>query len=123
MQALWYMAGENGEDDLTNNITILETLCVAETRVIGEEYGNLRNNETFVAENDNRYCIYWYRYDAENTSKDPLLGKLGWVRLSDYNNKGLPSTQDEGYYTKKPAATDDNGKLTIGMRFKTEEKF
>jgi hypothetical protein len=92
--------------------------------VIGDEYGDLRNDETFVAENDNRYCIYWYRYDAENTSTDPLLGKLGWVRLSDYDNKGLPSTQGEnGYYAKKPDATDDNGKLTIGMRFKTEEKF
>ena len=118
MQKLWL-----NNDSNKNNITTLLNLCSVATRVIGDKYGNLRENDDFVADNDNRYCIYWYRYDAENMTTDPLHGKMGWVRLPEYNNYGLPSEAENGQFVKKPSATDKHGYITVPMRFKSDEQF
>jgi hypothetical protein len=58
MYSLWW------ESENSNNIKKLTSLY-NKTTLVGEEYGDLRNNEEFVKKNDNRYCIYWYRYDVD----------------------------------------------------------
>jgi hypothetical protein len=98
----------------TDNVSRLWTIWNSNSYVVAEEYGDLRNNETFVADNDNRYCIYWYRYDTECLSIDPILQKEHWEHLTSYDNYGLPildAEPESGYYDKKPLISNTKGSI------------
>lgn len=110
-----------------NNPAKLWQLC-GEEPTIGAEYKDLRSDDVFAEQYDNRYCIYWYRYDAEKLTIDSLLNKANWERLSEYDNYGLPILDsgiipETGYYDKKPSANNPRGIIKPEMRLKTEEHF
>jgi hypothetical protein len=78
---------------------------------------------------DNRYCVYWYRYD-EHYAGDPIL-EAGWQRLEtgaaiQTNSDGttMPMVQNLGLpseYTN--INTDDNPIYHLVARPKPEESF
>lgn len=75
---------------------------------------------------DNKYCLYWYRYD-ENYSTPDRFTPPHWERLNEQTNSGLPGKSDKvindvAYLEKKT-----NQKVTVGLRqeldAKQEEKY
>jgi hypothetical protein len=64
---------------ILNNSVVLDTVA----------YVDETTTDSFKAEWDNRYCIYWYRYDQTITTIDPFVGS-GWERLENTMNVGLP---------------------------------
>lgn len=88
---------------------------------------------------DNKYCVYWYRYDAKATDADGIMGN-GWVRMKPGveiqsteknkitmpNNLGLSTTYKLVEQVNKfdPKPTYDEGLLQIYLdRNKKKEKF
>jgi hypothetical protein len=88
---------------------------------------------------DNKYCIYWYRYDAKATDTDGIMGN-GWVRMKPGveiqsteknkitmpNNLGLSTTYKLVEQVNKfdPKPTYDEGLLQVYLdRNKKKEKF
>lgn len=68
-------------------------------------YEDLINNDYA-----NKYCIYWYRKNSQETNFDKYSG-AGWTRLEELDNKGLPVGQSYDketlYYSKTPVNLDD----------------
>lgn len=69
-------------------------------------------------EDNNKYCIYWYRYEkGYYDSTEPFLEEE-WKRL-DIQNYGLPLETENGYYVARPNIKDNsftfmaNGELPI----------
>ena len=69
-------------------------------------------------EDNNKYCIYWYRYEkGYYDSAEPFLEEE-WKRL-DIQNYGLPLETENGYYVARPNIKDNsftfmaNGELPI----------
>jgi hypothetical protein len=52
-------------------------------------YTDKTTTETFKNAYDNKYCIYWYRYNNEYIEKDPFM-EAGWEKLENSMNVGLP---------------------------------
>ena len=88
---------------------------------------------------DNKYCVYWYRYDAKATDVDGIMGN-GWVRMKPGveiqsteknkitmpNNLGLSTTYKLVEQVNKfdPKPTYDEGLLQVYLdRNKKKEKF
>ncbi len=71
-------------------------------------YKFVRYKKTDYSQYDNKYCIYWYRYEKNYFNKDERFMEKGWRRLSEpeYKNLGLPteSVVIDGvkYLDKKP---------------------
>ena len=69
-------------------------------------------------EDNNKYCIYWYRYEkGYYDSAEPFLEEE-WKRI-DIQNYGLPLETENGYYVARPNIKDNsftfmaNGELPI----------
>lgn len=88
---------------------------------------------------DNKYCVYWYRYDAKATDTDGIMGN-GWIRMKPGveiqsteknkitmpNNLGLSTTYKLVEQVNKfdPKPTYDEGLLQVYLdRNKKKEKF
>jgi hypothetical protein len=119
------VSAKTGEDykeshDNLKNLSNMELLESINDKKGSEPYSDKTKSESFKNDWDNKYCIYWYRKDDSITTYDPHLGRTGWERLTDYNNVGIPSEdeQNEGY-----CAVKTNDGLTIELRRKDEERF
>lgn len=81
-------------------------------------------NKTDFSAYDNKYCIYWYRYEPGYISTDELFMEKGWHRLSD-KNLGVPRTrltEDSEYNAKKVLAPDGILLRNLSTEY-TEEKY
>ena len=81
-------------------------------------------NKTDFSAYDNKYCIYWYRYEPGYISADELFMEKGWHRLSD-KNLGVPRTrltEDSEYNAKKVLAPDGILLRNLSTEY-TEEKY
>lgn len=72
-------------------------------------------HSAFIAQYNNRYCIYWYKYE-DGADVDNFMPK-NWRRLEDYTNQGLPDSyhQDDDlnfYYDIRPSSPEVN--ITVG---------
>ncbi len=82
----------------------------ADTQInIGEIYGSKLTDDEFVANNANKYCIYWYKKDVSSLTTDGIM-PAGWSRIADAKNIGLPdqNLDDPSHYVKK-----DNSALEL----------
>lgn len=65
-----------------------------------------------LSEYDNKYCIYWYKYDKDQLNEENTENLLppGWVRLPQFNNIGIAGpgeTKNEKIYcAEKPISGD-----------------
>lgn len=100
-------------------------------------YENVKNNfksyqQVDLTPYENRYCIYWYRYNKNYIppASEGGIMPMGWERITSSNNCGLPiadgpqlSEKDgKSYYTAKPVI--DSGVFDCYMSHdSTEEKF
>lgn len=85
------------------------------------DYADLTITDNFKDKYDNKYCIYWYRYDKTFLGKDAHAPE-GWQRLSSLNNSGLPGSDEQKkdpHYKPK----SDLKAITIELDAKQEEKF
>lgn len=80
--------------------------------------------KTDFSDYDNKYCIYWYRYEPGYYDVNERFLEKGWHRLED-KNLGLPRerlSEDSEYNAKK--ALSPEGILTRNLDTKyTEEKY
>lgn len=66
---------------------------------------------------DNRYCIYWYRYNPAAATIDPHKGQ-GWERLPQFTNHCIPF--DEGTET---VLTKNNDCVAVSLGAVQQEKY
>ena len=89
------------KNDMPNHKTMIENY-------FWDTYKFVRYKKTDYSQYDNKYCIYWYRYEKNYFNKDERFMEKGWRRLSEpqYKNLGLPteSIMIDGvkYLDKKP---------------------
>ena len=89
------------KDDMPNHKTMIENY-------FWNSYKFIRYKKTDYSQYDNKYCIYWYRYEKNYFNKNERFMEKGWRRLSEpeYKNLGLPteSIMIDGvkYLDKKP---------------------
>ena len=89
------------KNDMPNHKTMIENY-------FWNSYKFIRYKKTDYSQYDNKYCIYWYRYEKNYFNKDERFMEKGWRRLSEpeYKNLGLPteSIMIDGvkYLDKKP---------------------
>lgn len=89
------------KNDMPNHKTMIENY-------FWNTYKFVRYKKTDYSQYDNKYCIYWYRYEKNYFDKDERFMEKGWRRLSEpeYKNLGLPteSIMIDGvkYLDKKP---------------------
>lgn len=89
------------KNDMPNHKTMIENY-------FQNTYKFVRYKKTDYSQYDNKYCIYWYRYEKNYFNKDERFMEKGWRRLSEpeYKNLGLPteSIMIDGvkYLDKKP---------------------
>ena len=89
------------KNDMPNHKTMIENY-------FWNSYKFVRYKKTDYSQYDNKYCIYWYRYEKNYFNKDERFMEKGWRRLSEpeYKNLGLPteSIMIDGvkYLDKKP---------------------
>ena len=81
--------------------------------------------KTDFSDYENKYCIYWYRYNPESQEAPDRFMEKGWDRLTE-KNLGVPNKSVEVngllFNDKKPAATE--GILTKELNLAlAEEKF
>lgn len=80
--------------------------------------------QTDFSDYDNKYCIYWYRYEPGYYDVNERFLEKGWHRLED-KNLGLPRerlSEDSEYNAKKTLSPE--GILTRNLDTKyTEEKY
>lgn len=73
-------------DKLDKNLNGLESRATSTTETSGTKFQynfgtTIIDYESKDLSNyDNRYCIYWYRYDSKETDEDGIMGN-GWVRI------------------------------------------
>ena len=116
---------------LTNEAELLKnnTNAVLLNKIVSSEldltkyhnYIDLTTTDNFKDTYDNKYCIYWYRYDKNHLGKDAHAAE-GWERLTSLNNSGLPGSDEEKkdpHYKPK----SDAQAITIELDAKQEEKF
>lgn len=137
-------------DKLNENLDGLEARITSTTEAIKDStdfhytFGKtiIDYEEKDLSGYDNRYCIYWYRYDSKETDEDGIMGN-GWVRIKpgtqvqtseletnlSYtmpNNLGLPSkynlVEQVNKFEKKPE--QDEGLLQVYLNpNRKKEKF
>lgn len=89
------------KNDMPNHKTMIEDY-------FWDTYKFVKYKKTNYSQYDNKYCIYWYRYEKNYFNKDEQFMEKGWRRLSEpeYKNLGLPteSITIDGvkYLDKKP---------------------
>ena len=89
------------KNDMPNHKTMIENY-------FWDTYRFIRYKKTDYSQYDNKYCIYWYRYEKNYFNKNERFMEKGWRRLSEpeYKNLGLPteSITIDGvkYLDKKP---------------------
>lgn len=89
------------KNDMSNHKTMIEDY-------FWDTYKFVKYKKTDYSQYDNKYCIYWYRYEKNYFDKDERFMEKGWRRLSEpeYKNLGLPteSITIDGvkYLDKKP---------------------
>lgn len=89
------------KNDMPNHKTMIENY-------FWDTYKFVRYKKTDYSQYNNKYCIYWYRYEKNYFNKDERFMEKGWRRLSGpgYKNLGLPteSIMINGvkYLDKKP---------------------
>lgn len=89
------------KNDMPNHKTMIENY-------FWDTYKFVKYKKTDYSQYDNKYCIYWYRYEKNYFNKDERFMEKGWRRLSEpeYKNLGLPteSITIDGvkYLDKKP---------------------
>lgn len=89
------------KNDMPNHKTMIEDY-------FWDTYKFVKYKKTDYSQYDNKYCIYWYRYEKNYFNKDERFMEKGWRRLSEpeYKNLGLPtkSIMIDGvkYLDKKP---------------------
>ena len=89
------------KNDMPNHKTMIEDY-------FWDTYKFVKYKKTDYSQYDNKYCIYWYRYEKNYFNKDERFMEKGWRRLSEpeYKNLGLPteSITIDGvkYLDKKP---------------------
>ena len=89
------------KDDMPNHKTMIENY-------FWNSYKFIRYKKTDYSQYDNKYCIYWYRYEKNYFNKDERFMEKGWRRLSEpeYKNLGLPTESiiidGVKYLDKKP---------------------
>ena len=84
-----------------------------------EPYGR-----TDFSEYDNKYCIYWYRYEPGYVDINERFLESGWHRLKDVN-VGLPRARlsdDSIYNAKKPLSPEGILTLELDTQY-VEEKY
>ena len=84
-----------------------------------EPYGR-----TDFSEYDNKYCIYWYRYEPGYVDINERFLESGWHRLKDVN-VGLPRARlsdDSIYNAKKPLSPEGILTLELDTQY-IEEKY
>lgn len=84
-----------------------------------EPYGR-----TDFSDYDNKYCIYWYRYEPGYVDLRERFLETGWHRLPTLNI-GLPSTrlsEDSIYNAKKPLSPEGILDIELDTQY-TEEKY
>ena len=101
-----------------------------------KEYASTADQEAFKKDNDNRYCIYWFRYqpNAAEPDEEPRVTDKKWKKITDnekvngrnITNLGLPqlSFPKEGdsenkYYDKRD--TDAILGINLDTTLKTEK--
>ena len=74
------------KNDMPNHKTMIENY-------FWDTYKFVRYKKTDYSQYDNKYCIYWYRYEKNYFNKDERFMEKGWRRLSEpeYKNLGLPT--------------------------------
>lgn len=85
-----------------------------------EPYGR-----TDFSEYDNKYCIYWYRYEPGYANLEERFLETGWHRLSKKLNVGLPSaklSEDSIYNAKKPLSPEGILEVELDTQY-VEEKY
>lgn len=135
-------------DKLNENLDGLEARITSTTEASGSSFKYnfgttiIDYEEKDLSGYDNRYCIYWYRYDSKETDEDGIMGN-GWVRIKpgtqvqtseletnlSYtmpNNLGLPSkynlVEQVNKFEKKPE--QDEGLLQVYLNpNRKKEKF
>lgn len=110
---------ENTQCDLFVKRLIIDK----DTRNFDEEY------QDFINKYANKYCVYWYRYEAGYEDPNERYLKPHWRRMEyprDKNNNiiypkpGMPIIQSNGMYAKK----SEVGYTNIEMNYNVEaEKF
>lgn len=84
-----------------------------------EPYGR-----TDFSEYDNKYCIYWYRYEPGYVDLEERFLETGWHRLPNLN-VGLPSaklSEDSIYNAKKPLSPEGILDVELDTQY-PEEKY
>lgn len=89
---------------------------------IFEPYG-----KTDFSNYDNKYCIYWYRYEPGYVDANELFMEKGWHRLTGENvqNLGLPKerlSEDSIYNAKKVLSPEGILERNLDTQY-TEEKY
>lgn len=85
-----------------------------------ESYGR-----TDFSDYDNKYCIYWYRYEPGYVDLEERFLETGWHRLSKKLNVGLPSkklSEDSIYNAKKPLSSEGILEVELDTQY-VEEKY
>lgn len=85
-----------------------------------ESYGR-----TDFSDYDNKYCIYWYRYEPGYVDLEERFLETGWHRLSKKLNVGLPSEKLNGdsiYNAKKPLSSEGILEVELDTQY-VEEKY
>jgi hypothetical protein len=68
-----------------------------------------------LSDYDNKYCIYWYKYQNGYSDENDPIGMLDWKMITEEDvlnstikNIGLPTLNADGTYPPKVMATDPN---------------
>ena len=104
-----------------SNATVIDAIDLSKYTA----YADKTKNDTFKQKWDNKYCIYWYRYNKDYAGLDAHM-PAGWERLTFYNNYGIPASYDEKTQklNKKVNSLDSTATVSLNMSpKKSEEKF
>lgn len=112
--------GVRNDQVLTNSEQILEFFKHNDLKYT---YNFIPYEKEDLSQYDNRYCIYWYRYNHTYFNPEESHLPEGWERMREFTNVGLPQKADsDGYYVLEHSAKDVVI-VEMDAEYHAEEKF
>ena len=113
--------GVRNDQVLTNSEQILEFFKHDDD--MKYTYNFITYEKEDLSQYDNRYCIYWYRYNHTYFNPEETHLPEGWERMREFTNVGLPQKADsDGHYVLEHSAKDVVI-VEMDAEYHAEEKF
>lgn len=120
---------EKVKKSITSYLDQLDTLLADDANKMNAFFMPGYNFESYgrtdFSEYDNKYCIYWYRYEPGYVDLGERFLEAGWHRLPKKLNTGLPSarlSEDSIYNAKKPLSPEGILEIELDTQY-VEEKY